>query len=110
MTLSLYLNHVGHFNVTHTLDYFATLFRSPSNALHGLADAKLCYLFSGWFAKEANVANNKQRLANFMTQSQRGTGTAQMFRGRKGRQKQLGRVSGASGSHHHPIAPPLGCA
>ena len=24
-------------------------------------------LFSGWFAKEANVANNKQRLANFMT-------------------------------------------
>ena len=32
-------------------------------------NVKLCCLFSGWFAKEANVANNKQRLANFMTQA-----------------------------------------
>ena len=38
-------------------------------------NVKLFCLFSGWFAKEANVANNKQRLANFMTQSQRRTGT-----------------------------------
>ena len=30
-------------------------------------NVKLCCLVSGWFAKEANVANNKKRLANFMT-------------------------------------------
>ena len=47
---------------------------------------KLCCLFSGWFAKEANVANNKQPLANFMTQSQRRTGTLWMLRDRKLRQ------------------------
>jgi hypothetical protein len=32
-------------------------------------------LFSGWCAKETNVVNNKQRLANFMIQSRRRTGT-----------------------------------
>ena len=38
---SLYLYHVGHFNVdfkcSYTLDYIATLFQSPVYALHGLA-------------------------------------------------------------------------
>ena len=29
-------------------------------------NVKLCCLWSAWFAKEANVANNKQRLAYFM--------------------------------------------
>ena len=80
---SLYLYHVGNFNVdfkcSYTLDYTAILFRSPICALHGLAvlyvqyNVKLCCLFSSWFAKDANVANNKQRLANDMTQRRTGT-------------------------------------
>ena len=47
---------------------------------------KLCCLFSGWFSKEANVASSKHRLADFMTQSQRRTGTLWMRRDREWRQ------------------------
>ena len=74
----------------YTLDYIAAILRSPIYTLHGLAvcsnNLKLCCLFSGWFAKEANVANNKQPLANFMTQSQRQTGMLWMLRDRNWRQ------------------------
>ena len=35
---------------------------------------ELSCLFSSWFAKEANVNNNKQQLANLMTQVQLGWG------------------------------------
>jgi hypothetical protein len=87
----LYLYNVGHFNVdfksSYTLDNIAHLFRSPF--IHCMVllcvqyNVKLCCLFSGWFAKEANVANNKQRLANCVPQSQRRTGRLWMLRDRK---------------------------
>ena len=60
----------------------------------------LCLLFSSWFAKEANVANNKQWLANFMTQSQKNGNAISALRAEINSQVQLGRlVSKASGSH-----------
>ena len=68
-------------------------------------NVKLCCLFSSWFAKEANVANNKQWLANFMTQSQKNGNAISALRPEIKSQVQLGRlVSKASGSHHN-LAP-----
>ena len=55
-------------------------------------NVKLCCLFSSWFAKEANVANNKQRLANDLTRSQRRTGTLSAMRQEMTSQVQLGRL------------------
>jgi hypothetical protein len=83
----LYLYHVGHFNaLTHLI---TLLIYSGHQFIHCMVllcvqyNVELCCLFSGWFAKEANVANNKQRLANFTQQSQRRTGTLWMLRDRK---------------------------
>ena len=87
---SLYLYHVGYLNVdlkcSYTLNYIATLFLSPIYLLLGLTGRAIqckVLLIMSWFAKEANVADNKQRLANDMTQSQRRTGTLQVLRDRK---------------------------
>ena len=77
----LYLYHVGHFNLDFKCSYITLLLYSGHQLRHRMVllcvqyNVKLCCLFSAWFAKEANVANNKQRLANFMPQSQRRTGT-----------------------------------
>ena len=59
----------------------------------------LCCLFSGWFANEANVANNKQQLDNFMTQSQDEQERYECSE--TGSDVKLGRlVSEDSGTHH----------
>ena len=56
---SLYLYHVGGFNVvfksSYTLDFIAALIRSPIYALHGhtLRAIQCKVVFSSWFAKEA---------------------------------------------------------
>ena len=79
----LYLNHVGHFNLDFKCSYahLIILVNSGHQFIHCMVllwvryNVKLCCLFSCWFAKEANGANNKQRIAIFMTQSQRRTGT-----------------------------------
>ena len=61
---SLYLYHVGGFNVvvksSYTLNFIAALIRSPMFALHGLAlRAIQCkVVFSSWFAKIGYVAND----------------------------------------------------
>ena len=59
--MCVYWYQVGHSNLdlkcSCTLDYIASLFLSLIYALHGLA-VRAIQLFSGWFAKEANVANN----------------------------------------------------
>jgi hypothetical protein len=79
----LYLYHVGHFYVDFKCSYTLVilLLYSVHQFIHCMVllcvkyNVKLCCFFSGWFAKEANVANNKQRLANFMPKSQRRTET-----------------------------------